>query len=176
MDFAQLWEKMCQNLQIGKWEETTVILRRIRLRRNHLIFENKFDSPSKVTQLALPSLEEFHEALALKECHQETEGNDRRVSSWSPPEEGIQINFDETIDSKRQKMGIFIIVTDFKGEILVSLCPSRNFVGQPILAESFALWRALELGRGLHFKNAVYEGIKGNNIQIYHKGCWVGFM
>lgn len=54
-------------------------------------------------------------------------------------------------------MGAGIILRDEDGEVLASLCMSKMNVSHPILAEIYALWRAMEFCLELNMKNIVFE-------------------
>ncbi|XP_042983239.1 uncharacterized protein LOC122312645 [Carya illinoinensis] len=63
-DFYVLWFEMQTKLQQSKLEEVSMILRGLWTRRNMMIFESKFDSPRKVLNAAMTSLQSFQEARA----------------------------------------------------------------------------------------------------------------
>lgn len=62
MELTELWERMQKCFQKEQMEEIVVIFRGLWLRRNKHIFENIFDSPAKVINMALTHLAEYKEA------------------------------------------------------------------------------------------------------------------
>lgn len=71
-----------------------------------------------------------------------------------------------------------IVIRDADGEILASVCSVRRNVDQPSLAESLALWRALEICNELAFSKVIMEGdaavvINGVN-KVAEDHSWMG--
>lgn len=62
------------------------------------------------------------------------------------------------MQEKDQKMGIGIVIRDCHVEVLACLCSSKSFHSQPIVAEFWALWRALILCTELGLENVHLEG------------------
>lgn len=105
-----------------------VIFKGIWVRKNRFIFENKFEGPANVIQVAIANLEEFREAQKLKEGLDD-KGMSKANVKWSV--EGItKINFDAAIDDENQRMRIGLIARNCKGEILFSTYIGKPFIGK----------------------------------------------
>lgn len=51
-----------------------------------------------------------------------------------------------------------MVARDDKGEVLVSLCSSKEGHYSPVATEILALWRAMRLCADLHMENVIFEG------------------
>lgn len=47
-------------------------------------------------------------------------------------ESHVKANYDAALDSKKERMGIGIVIRYAQGEVLVSLCSSKGKVNNPI--------------------------------------------
>lgn len=54
-------------------------------------------------------------------------------------------------------MGAGVVIRDYKGDVLVSLCLSKDKITSPIQAEAIALWKALKLCEELNIGKAEFE-------------------
>lgn len=70
-----------------------------------------------------------------------------------------------TVDIKANKMGIEIIICNDMGAIMACLSTSRPFFSYPIIVESWALLRAMELCSKLNFYHMDFEGDAKVHIQ-----------
>ncbi|KAF5447224.1 hypothetical protein F2P56_032792 [Juglans regia] len=162
-----------------KLEEIIVILRGLWSKRNRVVIEGKFDSPSKVIQIALSNLKIFQKPEDVNEQNREVNSQRRRDAKWLLPGEGVtKINFDATIDKINSRLGMGIVARNHKGELLLSMCVSKEFIGSPELVEASALWRDMELVVELNIKNVLFEGDAQKVIkEIYERRAtcaWMG--
>lgn len=84
-DFIELWDKLSQAL------ETVSILRSIWYRRNRVVFENEFESPTQVIKTTIVSLNEYQETLNMKEGKKSSEGKIGEKQKWKKPEDGPEM-------------------------------------------------------------------------------------
>ncbi|XP_042950241.1 uncharacterized protein LOC122282348 [Carya illinoinensis] len=189
-DFYVLWSEMQTRLQQSKLEEVSMILRGLWTRRNMMFFESKFDSPRKVLNVAMTSLQSFQEACAALNNMKGSHVQIRKNIKWKPPDEGVsKVNFDAAIDKNNFKLGLGIVARNHVGEVLFTFNSAKQFSGNSDLAEAAALWRAMELVLELDVRLVVFEGdadrvIKGvtevgatmhgwnNSMPIYVAGCY----
>lgn len=89
---------------------------------------------------------------------------------WIPPVNGkVKMNWDATVNVSKKKMGIGIVIRDDMGEVLACLSSSRGFISQPIIAECWALSRAMEFCSKLGFYQLEIEGDAQVSIQVIKK-------
>ncbi|XP_041017938.1 uncharacterized protein LOC121260160 [Juglans microcarpa x Juglans regia] len=75
-----------------------------------------------------------------------------------PPSEFVKANWDAALNLRTKRMGIGIIVRDEGGEVLVIVCVQKKYVSQVALAESYTLWKAIEICNDLDIRNVILEG------------------
>ncbi|KAF5464563.1 hypothetical protein F2P56_014634 [Juglans regia] len=94
----------------------------------------------------------------------------------------IKANWDAAMDLENKRMGMRIVFRDEKGEVLASVCDVKQNVHDPTLAESLALWRALEISFELSFSfsELMFEGDAVDIIQRINKvgedQSWMGYI
>ncbi|XP_042978816.1 uncharacterized protein LOC122309373 [Carya illinoinensis] len=158
-DFYVLWSEMQTRLQQSKLEEVSMILRGLWTRRNMMFLEGKFDSPRKVLNASMTSLQSFHNARAALNNLKGSHGQIRKNIKWKPPDEGVsKVNFDAAIDKNNFKLGLGIVARNHVGEVLFTFSSAKQFSGNSDLAEAAALWRAMELVLELDVRLVVFEG------------------
>lgn len=57
----------------------------------------------------------------------------------------IKVNWDAALDLNNKKMGVGIIGRDYLGQVLAVFCDTEPFIQEPVVAEAWAAWRAVEL-------------------------------
>ncbi|XP_042987456.1 uncharacterized protein LOC122315549 [Carya illinoinensis] len=78
---------------------------------------------------------------------------------WSRPKElSVKANWDAAIDKKERKVGIGVVISDEEGEILVAAGEHMRYAIDAVIAESFALRKAMEVCRDFNFNNVLFEG------------------
>ncbi|KAF5477664.1 hypothetical protein F2P56_004283 [Juglans regia] len=158
-EFFYIWAEMQSKLQKTKVEEVAMILKGLWFRRNRMVFEGKFDSPSKVIAAAISGLKCFQESRLEGNQTKGVNIQRRKDTKWKPPDEGVtKVNFDAAIDKPNNKVGLGIVGRNYEGELLFSLCASKMFSGSSDLAEAITLWRAMDLVVEPDGRNVVFEG------------------
>lgn len=151
---------MVQQLNQKDIELVAITMRHIWLRRNKWVFEEQFTGPKRVIRKAIEDFEVYREAQETS-CGQKssTVRTETREVRWKKPEVGeVKVNWDAAFNQKTMKMGVGIVIRDEKGEVLVSLSMPKSNVCSPIVAEIYALWRAVELCNELRLTDVVFEG------------------
>jgi hypothetical protein len=69
------------------------------------------------------------------------------------------------IDKTRKKMGVSVIARDHEGKVLATLCSSKPYITNPIVADAIFAWKAVEFGKDLGIQNIILEG---NALDIVH--------
>lgn len=127
-NLMELWENLMSRLSKAGLEWIATTMRRIWLRRNGFIFEEVFQSPSKVVELARISMEEFQSANVMKKGPQNTPMIGRLVKNLNkPPSEFVKANWDTALELRTKRMEIGIIVRDESGEVLVIVCVQKKY-------------------------------------------------
>ncbi|XP_042972813.1 uncharacterized protein LOC122304620 [Carya illinoinensis] len=158
-EFFKIWTDMQESLQKNRVEEIVMILRGLWSRRNKLVFESKFESPSRVVTNAISSLKCFQASQAEMKQLKVPNTNRRMDTKWKPPDVGVsKLNFDAAIDKVENRMGLCIVARNHLGELLFSYSASRLFSGTSDMAEAASLWKAMDLAIELDIRNVVYEG------------------
>ncbi|KAG6661894.1 hypothetical protein CIPAW_03G206600 [Carya illinoinensis] len=150
-DFLLLWQKLMSVLKRNQLEEMIVLFRRIWLRRNGYVFEQRVECPRNLIISAKASVKNFQEAHSF--CKPTgKESNDGQVQNrgvnlrWERPgRDYVKINWNASLDTKMKLMGIGIMIRDEKGEALVTLCDQKTNVEDATVAECIALRKAVEL-------------------------------
>ncbi|XP_040988954.1 uncharacterized protein LOC121236572 [Juglans microcarpa x Juglans regia] len=137
-----------------------VVMRRIWLRRNRFIFEDKFYSPKQVISMG-EGLEDYKTAqMSIIGCRGGG-GSHGVQKKWKKPGTNmVKANWDAAMDFENKRMGMGIVFGDEEGKVLASVCDVKQNVHDPTLAESLALWRALEISIDLSFSfsELIFEG------------------
>lgn len=158
-DFMKLWEKLMARLNMTQLEEMAILFRRVWLRRNEYVFEEKLSCPRKVFTSAMEGLEGYRNSKGVQrqEVHSVSAEENRHI--WQVPKaDYVKVNWNASLDLKRKRMGMGIVIRDEKGEALVAACDQKKHVQDPLVAECHALWKALELCNELNFQKVMLEG------------------
>ncbi|XP_042969001.1 uncharacterized protein LOC122301672 [Carya illinoinensis] len=70
----------------------------------------------------------------------------------------VKVNWDASLDLRRKRMGVGIMIRNEEGEALVALCDQRQYVQNSSVAEGYALWKALELCNDLNIQKVIFKG------------------
>lgn len=134
VDVWDLWEKMVARLSQQQLEISAIILKKLWRRRNCVIFQDKFVSPTQVIQMSTPQLADFQMAQQSDVLTEEGPVNtrSRTLKNWQPPvEDGLKGNWDATLDSATKITGFGFVVRDSFGE--VQLSSSRTQISNYII-------------------------------------------
>ncbi|KAG6628833.1 hypothetical protein CIPAW_14G039600 [Carya illinoinensis] len=115
--FAELWASMFQKLRIEDVELMAYTMMRLWLRRNLLVFENKFDAPENVFKAAKLAMSEFKEANLIKQRCLGARAVRREAVKWEKPEVGmVKVNWDTAVDANNGRVGLGVVVRDDQGK------------------------------------------------------------
>ncbi|XP_042944583.1 uncharacterized protein LOC122278459 [Carya illinoinensis] len=137
-----------------------VVMRRIGLRSNGLVFDNKLVGPNEVFNQAVQCLTNFQLAQ-VKQTSKASSGVSisNKATHWKPPMgDVLKINWDVAWKIKKDISRIGVVIRDSSGKIIASLCCPRTKVQDAIVAEVYALWRAMKLCAELNFRKVQFEG------------------
>jgi hypothetical protein len=103
----------------GELDLMSMVARRIWLRRNAVVFEERFDHSNVVYARAISTLDDFTRCNS-KEEDSATQGpnfqQQSRPTSWSPPPNGlVKVNWDATLNVERGWIGLGVIARDSEG-------------------------------------------------------------
>ncbi|XP_042974763.1 uncharacterized protein LOC122306401 [Carya illinoinensis] len=157
-DFTTLWSELQSKLEEGKLHIVAEVLYGLWRRRNAMVFEGKFKGPCVLIQQAV------RDAEAVTLAHEKPRENRTRPvetvrTVWKPPSQDyLKVNVDAAVDSKRGKVGIGIVVRDFRGEVHVIVAAPRQLTRNASVAESLAMLRAILLCSELGLTRVQLEG------------------
>ncbi|KAG6667141.1 hypothetical protein CIPAW_01G080900 [Carya illinoinensis] len=147
VQFYELWDRLLNMVAKEDLELVAVVMRGVWFRRNAFIFEKKFTGPGTIVEQAAISLENFQISQSVKNGGMGSNGGGRRGCRWKAPVgECIKVNWDAGMSKKYGRVGIGVVVRDGKGEMLVSLCCSKEGCCSPVLCAE------------LNFENVIFEG------------------
>lgn len=75
-----------------------------------------------------------------------------------PPRDILKINWDASLDSTNQKIGIGVVIKNYKGQVLGTFRVATLFNSNPFVPESIALLMAIQLCRDLGLHSIQIEG------------------
>ncbi|XP_042939443.1 uncharacterized protein LOC122274473 [Carya illinoinensis] len=136
-----------------------VVKRRIWLRRNGLVFDNKFVGPNEVFNQDVQCLTDFQ----LAQVKQSSKANNgvsisNKATHWKPPMgDVLKVNWDAAWKIKKDRSEIGVVIRDSSGEIIASLCCPRTKVQDATVVEVYALWRAMKLCAELNFRKVQFK-------------------
>ncbi|XP_042939519.1 uncharacterized protein LOC122274559 [Carya illinoinensis] len=137
----ELWSDWFLKLSRYQLEIMAVVMRRIWLRRNGLVFDNKLVGPNEVFNQAVQCLTDFQ----LAQVKQTSKANSgvpisNKATHWKPPlGEVLKVNWDVAWKTKEDRSGSGVVIQDNSGEIIASLCCPRTKVQDAMVAEVYAL-------------------------------------
>ncbi|XP_042954550.1 uncharacterized protein LOC122290955 [Carya illinoinensis] len=159
MEFLQLWEKLLEGLDKNRLEEVAVQIRRVWLRRNTFVFENKLTCPRRLVSAATEALEEFKRANRRQGAVNQQDHRPSSRAGWvKPSAEFVKVNWDASTDLKRRRMGMGVIMRDENADPLLAVCDSRSNILTAEVAECYALWKPLQVCSELNVQKVIFEG------------------
>ncbi|XP_042972996.1 uncharacterized protein LOC122304797 [Carya illinoinensis] len=123
-----------------------------------MVFEGKFKGPCVLIQQAM---QEVEAVLLAQEKQRENQTSPTKMirTVWKPPSPGyLKVNVNAAVDSKRGKVGIGVVVRDFRGEVHVVVAVPRQVTKSASAAESLAMLHATLLCSELGIKQVPLEG------------------
>lgn len=162
-DFGNLWERCNRRLNTEELELIAIIMRRLWLRWNGVVFRNQWKESQLTLATAQHDLEEFRLAMSepvLVQGHlQQAQPMARNQIKWMPPDqEVIKLNWDAAVSSAQQSMGIGLVIQVFLEKVWACLCLSRPFYSSLVIAECLDLLKALDFCIDCGFWSVVLEG------------------
>jgi ribonuclease HI len=122
------------------------IVRRIWLRRNKLIFEGVFSSPSEVVKASLAAVEEFQAVQGRKHSG----GTMENQIPWrAPPIGWVMVNWDAATDRRRGRCGLGMVIRDHMGNLIAAKCTTKMGNLDPGAAEAIAALEATRFCQSL---------------------------
>ncbi|KAF5465429.1 hypothetical protein F2P56_015440 [Juglans regia] len=97
---------------------------------------------------------------------------------WRKPGESwLKVNFDATIDSKNQKVGVGVIIRDHNGEQMAACSEPNLLLSQPLIAEAAAMRKTIELCTDMGFNRVIIEGDAKVILEavVNPDTCWIAY-
>jgi hypothetical protein len=140
-----------------------VLARRIRLRRNTLVFEGIFIPPLTVFSLAAENLRDFQLTHQTNQ-HSVAEAVPPITMKWQHPPSGvIKVNWDAAVNKKEGCVGIGIIARDWEGKFMGAQCIFCSIAADPLVAEAMAATHAVTFSKEVGYFDVMFEG---NALQV----------
>ncbi|XP_041001645.1 uncharacterized protein LOC121247346 [Juglans microcarpa x Juglans regia] len=169
-EMFKLWSDWSTKLAKDQLEIMVVVLRRVWLRRNGVVFENSFVDPSVFFNQVVECLLDFQQAQCRQGSGQSYGVQISKATRWkSPVGETIKVNWDAAWRVNDYRCGIGVVIRDSCGEVLASLCCPKQNVVDPVVAEIYALWRAMKFCEELKFSMVQLEGDALSVVQAVNK-------
>ncbi|XP_042983222.1 uncharacterized protein LOC122312632 [Carya illinoinensis] len=152
-------ENMTKALNDSELQEFVMVARQLWLRRNSIIFKNKFLPPNcllREASLRLQLLKEDEDKIQTQKEGQQTKNS---AEKWqSPPANWFKVNWDEAIDKTKCMIGIGIVLRDEKGQIISTMRHKKMQLPDPLLTESYGALVAIQFTKDLGLTQIELEG------------------
>jgi len=159
-DFKELISYLLSKLNDDLMCLSVLILHRIWLRRNKMIFEGLFSHPMKVCSEASRHFDDFkrhnsRELLVMAATS--VESNSSKI--WKPPNTtSFKVNWDASLNINSELVGIGCVLRDRDGVVIAAKCCVCKAVVDPVCAEAMAALVALDFCSDLGVNNIECEG------------------
>lgn len=137
---------MVDNLDQQVLVMNAAILRQIWVRRNMVVFEDKFESPKSIVKKSKVMLETYQMAqilvciLSTSPANHATGNQSEHNRKWQPlATNQFKFNWDAAVNSRTNTTGLGVIIRDCKGNILASACYNKPSQYKPVIVEALAL-------------------------------------
>jgi ribonuclease HI len=162
-DFQSLFAYCMDRCTKDELDLMATTARRIWLRRNAWIFEQRFEHPDIVYNEAMKAWMAFkrcnmidHEVFSKVERNDE---NRNRPNKWSPPPAGVlKVNWDASINVAKDWVGLGIIARDSNGLCMGAKCITIRARTDPKTAEFMATLQAVKFSKEVGFWDVIFEG------------------
>ncbi|XP_041001018.1 uncharacterized protein LOC121246799 [Juglans microcarpa x Juglans regia] len=159
-EFGEIFMHMFQRLGNSEISLFAEITKMLWMRRNKLIFEDSFTTPSILMMRATQEFNDFQQ-LCTKQLN--SRNHDRMAQTdlvyWQPPDtDWIKINWDVAVRERGNRLGVGIVVRDSEGDILASYMQPLHFCSQAEIAEARGLISAVKLCKELSLQRVIFEG------------------
>jgi hypothetical protein len=169
-DMVDLVSYLLSNLTANLMSLSVVVLHRIWLRRNKLIFEGQFVPPLKVCLETSHLLEDFKKCNLRKPLSTASSADSSFSRKfWEPHVAGfVKINWDASLNVSSALVGMGFVIRDADGFVVAAKCGITRDVAEPVCTEAMAALFALEFCCDLGYVNVVSEG---DSLQIIKAVC-----
>jgi hypothetical protein len=152
------------------------IARQIWFKRNSVVHRGEMMAPTTVMKQASEQITNFKKA---RESHLKAPTylvQPTREKKWEkPPVNVVKVNWDASISTELNTMGVGVILTDHVGDVIASFCTYKPTVMEPTTAEALVAWYATEICRKLGVKESILEGDAKEVVQALQRvGIWRG--
>ncbi|XP_042979840.1 uncharacterized protein LOC122310016 [Carya illinoinensis] len=138
---------------ITVFAETAYMLWR---RRNSYVFESKFLDPNALVKAANQKVIDFMEAN--KKIGEVRVAANQVQSYWcAPPDQFHKANLDASMDRAKCRIGIGVIIRDWKGKAMATLRCQRALFPDPVIAEALGALKAISLCQQLYINRVILE-------------------
>ncbi|KAF5450665.1 hypothetical protein F2P56_030995 [Juglans regia] len=157
-DFLLLWEKCITSLDKSQLEELAMTLRKVWLRRNRMVFENRMECPMSLL-FAKAIVRDYQAVRNSNKSDKQVQNRIDNNQRWEKSEKRyVKVNWDASLDQKKRRMDIGIIVRDEEGKVVATVFNQKENVEEAVVAEGYALRAAIELCSTLNIQKANFEG------------------
>jgi len=116
---------------------------------------------------------EFKRGNTKERCHQREENliSSAKATSWFPPPRGkIKINWDASLNMKREWISLGVIARDNSGSFLGARSVTKQVRADPTMAEVMAALLALQFSKEAGFLDVILEGDAAKVINEINSG------
>jgi hypothetical protein len=157
-DFIKIFEILHDRLDVDELQLMVVVARQIWLRRNSVVFGGVFSTPAEIVRTGQAQIDAFWEAESTK-LHRPVSGEIQAVQRWTKPAQGvIKINWDASVATDRNTMGMGIMARDHEGKFLAGMCDSQRYILDPATAEALAAWKMVRFCLSMGWDSVWLEG------------------
>ncbi|TXG48260.1 hypothetical protein EZV62_027554 [Acer yangbiense] len=130
------------------FELLCVVWWRIWYKRNQFVHSNEIPNDIEVLEWAWSYLHDYRVAFARDNPKLTKE---REPPKWKPPDRGVfKINTDAALNENDFQFGISVVIRNYQGHVMASLCQIIKASYQPQIIEAMAIlkgiWLAVSLG------------------------------
>ncbi|XP_059450800.1 uncharacterized protein LOC132181566 [Corylus avellana] len=173
-DFSAIMAHLLERLDADQLQLMAATARQIWLRRNSVVFGGELTDPSTIIRWAKDQVENWC-TFSKRIPKREVVSGSPSPAAWTKPPQGyMKINWDASVDKRRKRMGVGVVVRDHDGRAIVMLGTSREYVQDPSMAEAIAAREAVMLAQRLELRHIILEGDSLEIVQLLQKEeeCW----
>jgi hypothetical protein len=170
LNMVDLVSYLLSKLNADMMSLAVVVLHRIWLRRNKLVFEGQFSSPVKVFTEASHLFEDF-KMYSLRKPHSMASNADGSniCKFWKPPMTSfVKVNWDASLNVNSALVGLGCVIRNMDGFVIAAKCCACMAVVDPVCAEAMVAFFALEFCCEIGYVNIESEG---GSLQIIKGVC-----
>ncbi|XP_042939585.1 uncharacterized protein LOC122274630 [Carya illinoinensis] len=153
----KVWSKLNQKPNTYELEECVVTMRGIWSRRNESMHGKGFKHPNTVVRGAKADILNYKDANSSKKEHKQP--THQATWTWRKPTRGTyKVNWDAALNIEAGKMGLGVLVRDYKGHVIGALRARRPLAGKALEAEAYGSVLAATFCKELGLKQLHLEG------------------